>query len=179
MGSEWEVKGTIHLSIHNSQFTIHHSPITIHHSPFRFKVHHEVEGLADAAIGFGDFAAAVDTNQKSRDAIVVEHRGRLLVVELYAVTYHILRVVRTAADGGTLVYAANQLFARHIDSYYAVNLAFKSAEKELQGLSLRHRAGEAVDDATLRTVGLAVTFHIPGIEGGIGVGQRGAELEST
>ena len=75
-------------------FSVLRSPFSVLRLSLRFQIHYEIEGLADAAIGFGDFAAAVDTNQKSRDAIVVEHRGRLLVVEVETVTYHILRVVR-------------------------------------------------------------------------------------
>ena len=42
---------------------------------FGFQVHHQVEGLADAAVGFGYLAAAIDRHQQPRDSVIVEDAG--------------------------------------------------------------------------------------------------------
>ena len=133
---------------------------------FGFQVHHQVEGLADAAVGFGYLAAAIDSHQQPRDSVVVEDGGGLLVVELDTVTDDLLGIVGTAADGGTLVDALHQLVTRHIDGYHTVDLALQLPEEELQRLRLRDGARESIDDAALRTVRLcgciAVRTRVPG-----------------
>lgn len=91
----------------------------------------------------------------------------------------LLGVVGAAGDGGAFVDASHQFVARHVDGYDAVDFAFQFREEELQGLRLLHGAGESVDDAAFGAVGFALALAVPGVDGGVGVGEGGAVLEGA